>query len=161
MRRFLPLLSLVLLLLPVVRAEGEPADSGFRALSGSKARDFVVPADMRLVRSFQLPNGATYQRFQQMIGDAEVLGGQVTLLRDGRGEVNTVVGSHYPNVVVRNSVGISRAAAARAAADDVGPADDRTVKLRVNPERGLYFYEVESRELGSRWIHRVDAQTGR
>jgi hypothetical protein len=82
MRRLLPLFSLVLLLVPVVRAEGESSDAGFRALSGSRAQDFALPADMKLIRSLALPNGATYQRFQQVIGNAEVLGAQVTLLEN-------------------------------------------------------------------------------
>ncbi len=161
MRRFLVLLSLLLVLVPVVRAEGQPDDSGFRALSGSAARDFAIPADMKLVRSLALANGVTYQRFQQVLQNADVLGGQLTVIRDAPEDASTVIGSHYPNISVRNAVGISRSTAARAAERDVGPADSRTVKLRIDPRRGTYFYEVESRELGSRWIHRVDAQTGR
>ena len=161
MRRLPPLLALVLVITSLGPAEGRPAESGFRALSGSEASGFVVPADMKLVRAFSLGNGFTYQRFQQMYGEAEVLGGQVSVFRGPTRSVKTVVGSHYPSITLRNSVGISRAAAARTAERDVGPVDRRTVKLRIDPQRGTYFYEVESRELGARWIHRVDAASGR
>lgn len=54
------------------------ASSGFRALSGGRAANFVMPGDMELVRSFYLAAyDLTYERYQQFFGNskAEVLGG--------------------------------------------------------------------------------------
>lgn len=142
-------------------AGARSAEGGFRALSGRGARAFTVPPDMQLVRTLPLPNGGEYRRFQQMSGSARVLGGQLSLFTDAAGTVKTVIGAHYPTITRRNSVAITRAAAARAAARDVGPAEDRSVVLRIDPVSGLYFYEVESRSLAERWIHWIDAATGR
>lgn len=91
-----------LLVVVVTAAAGQGASepSGFRALSGAEARAFAVPADMRLVRSFRLDAyGLTYERHQQYLGEAQVLGGQITLYRDDSGATVTVIGAHYPYIV--------------------------------------------------------------
>ncbi|HYJ96081.1 MAG TPA: hypothetical protein VEV86_15725, partial [Vicinamibacterales bacterium] len=58
--------------------------SGFQTLAGATARAFRVPADMRLVAQERLGSGAqiTAERYRQFLGDAEVLGGQLTVYRD-------------------------------------------------------------------------------
>src|SRR3989304_679257 len=71
--------------------------SGFRALSGAAARAFVLPGDVRLVKSVRLDKyGVTYERYQQYLGSAQVLGGEIALYRDDAGSVTTVIGAHYP-----------------------------------------------------------------
>lgn len=61
-------------------AQEPPPPSGFRALSGAQAQAFQLPADVRLARTIELPGyGLTLERYQQYLGPAQVLGGQLTL----------------------------------------------------------------------------------
>ena len=139
----------------------EQAAGGFRALSGPEAASFVLPSDMLLVRELALGNGIRYERYQQYFGDAAVLGGQVTLYRDGSGAISTVIGAHYTNIVPTNTIRRSNADAAATAERDVGAGESRTVELLIDPATGLYFHRVETRGLDIRWIHWVDAGNGR
>ena len=65
----------------------------------------------------------TYERYQQVFGagGAEVLGGQVTLYRDNGGNITTVIGAHYPNIVPTSAVGLTQASARRVVDRDLGP----------------------------------------
>ena len=76
-----------------------PATTAFKALSGSAASSYTVPADMKLVRRLEF-GGGTYERYQQVYGAAGafVLGGQISVYRDASGAVRTVIGSHYPAI---------------------------------------------------------------
>lgn len=139
----------------------QPNASGFRALSGSAAANFTLPGDLQLVRRFALPAyGLTYERYQQFVGSAEVFGAQITLYRGGSGTVTTVIGSHYPNIVPTNAVGLARANAEAIAARDIGAAGTRLVSLMIDPASGRYFYRVETHRPDSRWIHWIDAGSG-
>ena len=112
---------------------------GFLALSGAEAASFAMPGDMRLVRDLALGTGFRYERYQQYFGDAAVLGGQLTLYRDGSGTISTVIGAHYANILPTNSIRRSEDDAAAAAERDVGAGDSRTVELLIDPATGRYF----------------------
>jgi hypothetical protein len=78
---------------PGAPAGGKPA--GFLSLSGEEARAFVVPSDMQLENSEALDqHGLLRERYQQHLGDAKVLGGQLTLYRDASGAVTLVIGAY-------------------------------------------------------------------
>jgi bacillolysin len=136
--------------------------TAFKALSGSAATNYTVPADLRLIRRLEL-GGGTYERYQQVYGpaDAYVLGGQVSVYRDASGAVQTVIGSHYRAIAPRNSVKLSRAAAFAKAARDVGASGNRTARVMIDPESGRYFYSVETQRFAKRWIHWIDAGNGK
>ena len=128
----------------------QQAAGGFLALSGPEAANFVMPGDVRLVRELALGNGLRYERYQQYFGEAAVLGGQITLYRDGSGTSSTVIGAHYTNIVPTNTIRRSNADAAAVAQRDVGAGESRTVELLIDPATGLYFYRVETRGLDIR-----------
>jgi bacillolysin len=152
---------LALLLLPRGSTDAAATD-GFLALSGSEARDFVLPADVRPVKTLDLTSyGLTYERYQQHFGAAEVLGAQITVYRNATDDAVYVVGSHFPGITPRNSVRLSQAEATAVAEKDVGHAPSRMVDLMINPETGFYFFRVESRSFASRWVHWIDAGNGR
>jgi len=141
--------------------EGSPR-SGFFALTHAAARDFTVPPDTRIDATFFLdPAGLTYERYQQYYGAAKVLGGQTTVYRDQAGTAIAVIGAHYPGITATNSVKLSRAGAAAIVGQDIGTSESRLGDLMMEPETGVYFYQMESRSLGSRWYHWIDAASGR
>lgn len=136
---------------------------GFRALAGAEAAEFTLPADMELVKTFDLPAyGFTYERYQQYYGRfrAEVLGAQIAILRDHSGGI-AVIGSHYPDIQPANTRNFSQAAARAAVDRDIGPGGDRRVELMIDPRTGRYFHRLETRRFSSRWIHWIDADDGR
>jgi Zn-dependent metalloprotease len=159
------LILIVLALMAVLLLSAAPgteakAESGFRALSGTEAAAFNLPGDVAPVRSFTLANGLTYERYQQLFGGAQVLGGQLTLYQDGDGTVVAVIGAHYPHIQASNSVNLTAAAARQASASDIGPQGERLVQLQIDPASGRYFYAVETRRAASRWIHWINAANG-
>jgi len=155
-------LLIVLAALNVQSGQGQSGRGGFRALAGAAARAFAVPGDMRLVARIDLePDGLTYERYQQNFGPAKVLGGQITVYRDGSGGNAAVIGAHYPDIVATNAAGLPTAAAARIVERDVGRADKRTVDLTIDPDSGRYLFLVESRSFASRWFHWIDAASGK
>ena len=170
-RRLLHVLAVIVLAVASVGASGlgaapsaAPATGfGFRALSGAAAAAFVLPADVTLVRRLELPAyGLTYERYQQRFGPAgaDVYGGQLTVYRDASGAVRSVVGAHYPTITPTNHVSVTAAAARERAASDITGNHERTTELMIDPATGRYFWQVESRRFGSRWIHWIDAQGG-
>lgn len=128
-------------------------------MAGEEAAGFAVPADVRPVRTLRLGT-LTYRRYQQYLGPARVLGGQLTVLRDASGRVLSVVGSHYPGIAPANEVAIS-GADARETADRAVGAGERRTELVIDPATGRYLFLVETRSLAERWIHWIDAETGR
>jgi Zn-dependent metalloprotease len=138
-----------------------PVD-GFRALSNSAAADFNLPDDVVLVTKFDLPRYAlTYERYQQVFGEAEaeVLGGQLTLLKEGDA-AKYVIGAHYPGITASNAVNLTAAQARQRAANDVGAAGERITTLMISPDSGRYFFQVETRRADARWFHWIDAGNG-
>ena len=132
------------------------------SLGGPEAAGFALPEDVELVRRIGLAE-LTQERYQQVFGQAraKVLGGQITVYRDGRGEARLVIGSHYDGIVPSNSVQITAAAAREVAAQDVGRQGTRTVELRIDPQSGRYFYQVETRRFAFRVVHWINAADGR
>jgi bacillolysin len=139
-----------------------PTNTEFKALSGSAASGYTVPADMKLVRKLDFGRG-TYERYQQVYGPAGayVLGGQTSVYRNAAGAVRTVIGSRYSTISPRNSVKLSKAAALGKAAGDVGSSGARTVRVMIDPESRRYFYRVETQRFANRWIHWIDAGSGK
>jgi hypothetical protein len=80
--------------------------SGFQTLTGATARAFRVPADMRLVAQERLGRGGQIaaERHRQFFGDAEVLGGQLTVYRDDAGVRDAVIGAHYADLAPTNAI---------------------------------------------------------
>ncbi len=62
------------------------------------ARDFVMPQDVLLENEEALDQyGLRRKRFQQYLGDAKVLGAQITVYTNAAGEVTLVTGKHLPS----------------------------------------------------------------
>lgn len=139
------------------------ASRNFHALSGPDAAAFVVPSDAVLINQFDLPAyGLVYERYQQFFGSANaaVLGGQITVLKNAQGVAQYVVGAVYQGITAANRVNLAAAQARQRSAQDIGPAGVRLVSLRINPDSGRYFYEVDTQRGDSRWIHWIDAGNG-
>jgi Zn-dependent metalloprotease len=167
--RWRPFFFTSLLLVPTVAqpAFAGPANlagstpGGFLALSGAEARAYVVPPDMRLDKTAPLANqNLTQERYQQYLGNAKVLGGQITVYRDGSGAIILLVGSHYPAIAPANRLLLSLADARRTVEKEIGPDGTWNVDLLINPRTGRYFYRVESRRFDSRWFYWIDAENG-
>src|SRR5688500_11826939 len=96
---------------------GEAGFDGFRTLTGTDAREFQLPSDVRLVSRWR-DAGANldFERYQQYapVSGAHVEGGQLTIGRRGD-RMEIVVGAHYRLVAAINVVRLDGAAAATAA----------------------------------------------
>ena len=135
--------------------------AGLVALQGAAAKGYEVPADVRLARASNLKaRGLISHRYQQLVGDAEVLGGQLTVLRSAAGDVIAVTGAHYPGLMSTNDVRLNGNSARGIAAAQIGGAGLWKTRLMINPNDGRYFYIVENRRFDSRWFHWVDAENG-
>jgi bacillolysin len=140
-----------------------PGRSGFRALTGGAAAAFQVPQDMRLIAQERSGRGRQIaaERYRQYVGDAEVLGGQLTIYNDDAGVRDAVVGAYYVALKPANTVRLTKGAAQGVAAgrrDSAGAAWN--VDLMINPATSRYFYKVESRSTDARWFYWIDADTG-
>jgi Zn-dependent metalloprotease len=129
-------------------------------LSGAGAARFALSSDLTLVKRLRLAHGLAYERYQQRLGPAAVLGGQVTLLKDSSGRVLAVVGARYASIPRRNLVRLSASGAGAAADRDLGWSGERRSVLLLDPASGRYFYQVETRRRHERWFHWVDAADG-
>jgi thermolysin len=135
--------------------------SGFHTLSGAAARGFEVPADSRQSSSMNLPRyGLRAERYQQYLGDAAVLGGQLTVFRDAQSQTVAVIGSHFPDIVLTNAVRLNQGQARAVAAQDIGEAGNWILTLMIDPASGRYFYRVENQRFDSRWFYWIDAEFG-
>jgi thermolysin len=149
--------------LTLLHAQAPQARAGFRALTGPEAAAFAVPSDMRLVarepgNDRQLVSA---ERYRQFVGNAEVLGGQVTIYIDNAGVRTAVVGAHYPNLRPAGAIRVGPAQAqAVAAARHADAAGEWHTDLMILPDTARYFYRVELRAIDSRWFTWVDAETG-
>ncbi|MGQ0792704.1 MAG: M4 family metallopeptidase [Deltaproteobacteria bacterium] len=162
MKRFVLIPTLALALLTVYVPEAYPADSSSINLIGDAAKRFDIPSDVKIAQSFYLDKyGITYERYGQYFGAAEVLGGDITVIRDGNGSVASVFGSHFRNLVPRSKSRIAEAIARRFAEQDAPDAQSRFVDLLIDPKSGRFLFRVESRGFATRWFHLVDAENGR
>ena len=142
---------------------GTQGPSGFRALTRASAAAFRVPPDARLIAQERVGPGGQIaaERYRQYVGDAEVLGGQLTVYRDDAGVRDAVIGAYYVDLKPANSVRLTAGAAQGVAAarrNDTGAAWN--VDLMINPATSRYFYRVESRGVDARWFYWIDADTG-
>jgi thermolysin len=149
-----------LVVLPVVAGATGQKD-GFRALRGFEAQTFELPGDLRLWSSRPLARyGLRADHYRQCFGDAEVLGGQLTVYRKPGSEEKIVIGGHFFDLAPINKVGITAAKARSIAEDRLGKAGEWRVDLMLDPTTRLYFFRVENRRFDSRWFHWIDAETG-
>jgi thermolysin len=122
-----------------------------------------VPSDVRLIAQGRVGPGGqiAVERYRQYVGDAEVLGGQLTVYRDDAGVRDAVIGAYYVDLKPVNTVRLTAGAARGVAAarrNDTGAAWN--VDLMINPATSRYFYRVESRSVDARWFYWIDADTG-
>src|SRR5262245_41383569 len=75
---------------------------GQTALTGADAAAFRLPSDVSPVCTATYPDGTVQSRYHQKVGDASVLGGQLTVIRKG-GTTTAVIGAYYPGLVAKNS----------------------------------------------------------
>lgn len=148
--------------LSVSASAGPPRQSpGSLALNGKAAQAFQLPADMVMVHEqTRGPRGLAIRRYQQMLGAAEVLGGQLTLQTDRAGAIVAVVGAHYPDVLAKNKVRLNKAQAQAVAAARIGNTGEWRTTLMIDPGAGRFFYRVENKRFDSRWFLWIDAETG-
>ena len=166
------LLALAGLSLAVACQGGTQPDSGdilppgeFHTLTGDEASAFSIPPDSVLVATRPMPHaGLNYERYQQMVGSAEVLGGQITIHRASNGNAKTVLGTHYQidvNTAVNNAVSLSEADAIAIASARVPDATEHAASLMFAPDSGRFFFAVESRSddalRRATWIDAEDA----
>ncbi len=138
------------------------ATSGFRAQSGSEARAFRVPTDVRVAwTATDARAGIVQTRYEQVVGGADVYGGQVTTLRNRAGDTLAVIGAHYPGLKAVGSVKLTGQAARDVAAREVGSHGKWEVTLSISPQTGKRFYVVDTQRFTARWIFHIDAETGK
>ncbi|MEV0797291.1 M4 family metallopeptidase [Kribbella sp. NPDC050281] len=137
-----------------------PLRGGSIALSGADARAFAVPPGMVRLWTAQRADGGTQTRYQQMVGTASVVGGQLTVLTDKSGRTTAVIGAYFPGLKAKNSASVSAASARGAAAQRVGAAGKWSSALRIDPKDGRLFHQVVSQRMDQRWVQWVDASTG-
>ncbi len=167
MRRHLVTVLIVLSLLAVgTGAQASPAGaaggapSGSFALSGQAAREFVVPSDVVAVRSWSDAHGRGVTRYQQMVGGASVLGGQITVTRDAGGTIVTAIGAYFPGLQPKNTASISATRARGIVQREVGTGGQWRTTLRLDPATASLFYEVQSLRADSRPVRWIDAGNG-
>ena len=167
-RRLLQALAVAVIVSAAAAVGGAPGaptsapSSGFHAVTGTSAAAFTLPTDVELVQRLELgAYGLTYERYQQRYGPARanVVGGQLTLYRDASGSVRLVLGAHYPSITATNRVSVNAAQARERVAAELRD-HERSAQLMIDPADGRYFWQVESRRVGSRWFHSIDAQGG-
>ena len=137
-----------------------PSVEGSFTLSGADAASYRLPDDVTRVWSTRYPDGTTQTRYQQMVGAAKVLGGQVTVLRNSGGTITSVIGAHFDHLAPTNAKRLSPADSLQVAVRVLGTSGERSTTLRIDPRDGRLFYEVETRRFAQRPILYVDAQTG-
>jgi Zn-dependent metalloprotease len=138
-----------------------PGPGGFRAWTGAQASGFSLPGDLQVVwEHSNAALGLTQTRYQQFVGGAKVLGGQITVLhRDG--QQVAVIGSHFPGLVASSSVQLTPANARARVERELGREGQWGAELMIDPANGRYFYRVENRRFDSRWFYWIDAADGR
>src|SRR6266508_1100382 len=112
------------------------------------------------VCSSDLAGGGTPTRYQQMVGNAKVFGGQLTVLKNSAGVTTAVIGAYFPGLKAKNSVKVSAAAARGIAAKQVGSEGAWSSTLRIDPKTGRLFHEVINQRFDHRWVQWVDAGSG-
>ena len=132
------------------------ANAEFIALSGAEAEAYVVPNGYTLTSEAQ-ESGLTRLRYQHMVGDAETIGGQLTVIaRDG--QTIAVIGNAYDKIVPRNRVVLDKLSAIMATGGrGTGTWD---VTLMIRPEDGRLVYRAVNNRFNSRPTFQIDATSG-
>ncbi len=144
---------------PSAVAAAAPPPTGSVALSDADAAAFRLPADVVPVWSATYPDGTVQTRYQQKVGDATVLGGQLTVISRG-GSTSAVIGAYFPGLVAKNTRALNSAQARGVAEKKIGAGGKWFVTTMINPADGRLFYKVENRRMAQRWIQWVDAGNG-
>lgn len=160
MLTFCVTLGLLSALFVVPASAGDSPVSGSRALTGAEAASFVVPRDVVELWRVQLPDGRTQVRYQQVVGEAAVLGGQLTVISAADGTISAVIGAYYPGLTPKNNRSLNASQAQGIAVGRVGQAGQWDVSLLIDPSDAHLFYRVESLRADHRWIHWIDAGNG-
>jgi thermolysin len=159
------LIQLVMIILPLLLAATVTAAPngnarGFKALTGQAAGSYRLPLDVIQVRQRSVGPNLTSRRYQQVVNGAQVLGGQLSVVSDAQGNVKTVIGAHYPNLLTTNDINLTAANAQAKVARKIGGTGKWFNHLMLNPKTGRYFYRVENRRADSRWFYWIDAENG-
>jgi bacillolysin len=136
------------------------AQGGPLALDGAAAAAYRLPGDVVVVRTTRLTGGRTQTRYQQRVAGADVLGGQLTIIRNATGTATAVIGAHYPALAAKNKRSLSAAEARAVAERRVGAGGRWSVATMIDAADGHLFYRVESRRADSRPVHWIDASSG-
>ncbi len=136
------------------------APDGPLALSGTAAAAYRLPKDVHQVWSATYPDGTRQTRYQQSVRGAEVLGGQVTVLRDGAGQTTSVVGAHFSAMQPTSTVRLAKADAVAKSVAILGKTGKRFTTLKIDPRDGRFFYSVDTRRAAQRRVQWIDATTG-
>jgi len=145
-------------------AQAAPAPNGkangFQALAGQAASGFKLPNDVSEVDHRVVKPNLFSRRYQQIVNNAEVLGGQLTIYSDSQGKVVSVIGAHFPNLLATNDVQLTLANAQAEVVKKIGGNGKWFNTLMIDPKSGRYFYRVENRRADSRWFYWIDADNG-
>jgi Zn-dependent metalloprotease len=134
--------------------------AGSFAISGDEAAAYRLPDGVRQEWSTALPGGRTQTRYQQMVGNASVFGGQVTVIKDAAGTTESVIGAYFPGLAATNDKNLDKSEARDVAEEKVGERGDWSNELRIDPATGRLFFEVSSIRDASRPVRWVNADTG-
>ncbi len=135
--------------------------SGSFAISGDEARAYQLPTDVERVWTNALPGGRTQTRYQQLVGDATVFGGQVTVIKDAAGTTESVIGAYFPGLEPSNAKKLGKKDARDAVESRIGTRGQWSNELRIDPKDGRLFFQVESIRDDSRPVRWINAGNGK
>ena len=152
------------LLLFSVNAQSAPPPQakayGFQALTGQAASNFILPDDVTEIGHRVIGPNLSSRRYSQVVNNAQVLGGQLTVYSDAQGNIVSVIGAHHPKLLTTNDINLTPANAQAAVVSKVGGKGKWFNQLMIDPKSGRYFYRVENRRADSRWYYWIDAENG-
>ncbi|NMM22368.1 MAG: peptidase M4 [Phycicoccus sp.] len=145
---------------PKTAAAAQPAPNGSFAYSGQDAAAIMLPKDVKQLSTTTFADGRTSTRYQQVVDNATVFGGQITVIQGASGQADAVIGAYFPGLVPKNSATLSKGQAKSIATAQIGAGGDFSNELRIDPRTGRLFYEVESIRAAERPVRWVDAASG-
>ena len=145
---------------PGKAADESATPSGSFALDGEAALRFELPGDVVEVHRSVLADGTVSTRYQQKVGRARVLNGQITVVQHPDGQ-RTVIGAYYPGLTRAKEKKLTAGEATGVARARRGAAANESSRLRIDPRNGRLFYEVDQIRNAARYVTWVDARTGK